>query len=74
MDILLLARAHDVESAVELLKRMPGSAPANSGIASLLADRTGNIAVTECTGTDLEVQEIGAGIIANLFRGRGLPI
>ena len=72
MDILLLARAHDVESAVELLKGIPGSAPANSGIASLLADKTGRIAVSECTGTDLDVQEVGTGVVANMFRGTRL--
>jgi predicted choloylglycine hydrolase len=68
MDILLLARADTVASAVGLLKDMPGSAPANSGIASLLADRTGNIAVSECTGSDLEVQGVEFGVVANLFR------
>jgi hypothetical protein len=72
MDIFLLARAHDVESAVKLLKGSRGSAPANSGIASLLADKTGRIVVSECTGTDLDVQEVGTGVVANMFRGTRL--
>jgi predicted choloylglycine hydrolase len=67
IDILLLTRAVDVESAVGLLRRTPGFAPANSGIASLLADRMGSIAVVEYTGTDLEVGAVTTGIVANRF-------
>ena len=67
IDILLLTRAADVEHAVGLVRRMPGFAPANSGIASLLADRMGNIAVAEYTGTDLEVDAATTGIVANRF-------
>lgn len=71
-DLMLLTRATTVAEAADLLRRMPGSGPPNSGIATVLCDRAGRIVTAEYTGSDLAVADAEVAIVANRFRSAAL--
>jgi Acyl-coenzyme A:6-aminopenicillanic acid acyl-transferase len=71
-DLMLLSRAGSASEAIDLLRTMPGSGPPTSGIASLLGDIRGDLAIVEYTGRDIDVRLTEKVIIANRFRSENL--
>jgi hypothetical protein len=71
-DLMLLSRAGSASEAIDLLRAMPGSGPPTSGIASVLGDAHGDLAIVEYTGRDIDVRLTENAIVANRFRSESL--
>jgi hypothetical protein len=73
VDLMLLTRAGTANEAAALLRAMPGSGPPNSGIASVLGDGAGGLAIAEYSGADVAIEDAAeVAIVANRFRSRAL--